>query len=159
MELEQDVVAQYITLTIKDPFREGRLIQIMVRTNDEESSYHGKIARYMASQETLLGHFYRHVEEMPKLKLQGVILRAKQTLAEPEQLILKDFMGQSVPAVLAAFHMRKLVINGTHVQAFFHLDGIAGHMETDELMVPFTNLKIARDIESIDIEEPLEQAA
>ncbi|MBD8614801.1 MULTISPECIES: hypothetical protein [Pseudomonas] len=159
MELEQEVVEQYITLNVNDPFREGRILQILVRTNDEESRYHGKVARYMAAQDTLLGHFYQHVDQMSKPKLQSVIMRAKQTLGESEQAVLKDYMGKSMPAVLAALHMRKLIITGTHVQAFFYLDGIASHMETDELMVPFTNLKIAQDIEAIDIQEPLQQAA
>lgn len=159
MEQEQNVVEQYITLNINDPFREGRQIQIMVRTKDEDAEYHGKIARYMAAQTTLLGHFYRHIDEINKSKLRHVILRAEQTLGESELPVLKEYMTKSYSAILAGFHMRKLVICGTHVQAFFHLDGIAGHMEIDELMVPFTNLTIARDVLAIDIEEPFEQAA
>ncbi|AXH59997.1 hypothetical protein [Pseudomonas amygdali] len=159
MEQEQSVVEQYITLSINDPFREGRKIQIMVRTNDEDCRYHGKVARYMALQKSLLGHFYRHVEEMNKAKMQHILLRANQTMKDSEIPVLKGYMAQSVSALVAALHMRKLVICGTHVQAFFHLDGLTEHMETDELMVPFTNLTIARDVEAIDIEEPFEQAA
>lgn len=161
MELEQEVVEQYISLSVSDPFRENRSIQIQVRTTDEESGYHSKVARYLAVQKTLLGHFYQHIDQMTKAGLQNVLLRAKQTLADSEREVLKGYMCKSMTAILVSMHMRRLVVNGTHVQAYFHLDGIASHMDTDELMVPFTNLRIAQDIESIDIEDPapIEQAA
>lgn len=160
MDFDQDV-EQYINYSIDDPFRQGQTILIQVRTNDEESSYHARVARYLGKQETLLGYFYQHIDGMAKAKLQGLLLRAQQALPDKEQPALKAYMAKSMNAILGAFQMQKLSVNGTHVQALFHLPGISVSLDMCELMVPFTNLRIARDIDAIEVEDPLpfEQAA
>jgi hypothetical protein len=161
MEEAQAVeVNQVYSLPVADPERPEHETLIVVKTNDEEITYHSRLARYLANQaDRLIPHFYRQWEATPRATLQSLMLRMKQGVKSHEEPVLRYFMTQSFSALIGAAKLRQIMVNGTHVTAIFGLTGIEEPLFSTELSIPFSNLQIAQDIEATAPDPSLQNAA
>lgn len=151
--VSEPVVERLYTVFVKDPIRENRETMIVVKTNENEIGYHSRLARYLKAQSNrLIPHFYDQWEAKSRSDLQAILTRMRQTISPEEKPALQEVMKRPFSALIASAHLDKIQVNGTHVCAVFAYEGISTPLETFEMMIPFTNLQISRDIDAMTSE-------
>lgn len=161
MEDVQAVASDLIySLPVTDPVRAGQEAMIVVKCTADTIVYHSRLARYLALQcDRLIPHFYQQWEGVTPKTLQPMLLRVKQSVKGPEEILFQNLMSQSLRGWIASARLRQINVTGTLVSAVFAIDGIAEPLYTTDLMIPFNNLQVAQDIENTACDPELVQAA